>query len=182
MDAVAIGCVLAGSARWFEQRTSYRRFLQSRWLAGVVVAVAACNALDRYPAFYLPVGMTVRNLGIALIVHAAILRSNRVISSALDSDAAKALGRMSYSLYLWQQPFLNRHQPGMLTAFPTNVAAAFLCATLSFRCVESGVLRARQRARRDRASVTRVAELADHIDLNISGNTIAEARQKIRGS
>src|SRR5262249_32815436 len=104
-----------------------------------------CNALGRYPSFYLPVGMTLRNLGIAMIVQAAILRSSRVVASALDSAGARGLGRVSYSLYLWQQPLLNRHHLALLTAFPVNLASAFLCAVLSFRCVESPILRARER-------------------------------------
>jgi len=50
---------------------------------------------------------------------------------------------MSYSLYLWQQPFLNRHLEAIATTFPVSVAGAVLCAALSYACVELPVLRLR---------------------------------------
>jgi peptidoglycan/LPS O-acetylase OafA/YrhL len=43
---------------------------------------------------------------------------------------------LSYSLYLWQQPFCNRHGSIILCAFPINVAAAFGIALASYYGIE----------------------------------------------
>jgi peptidoglycan/LPS O-acetylase OafA/YrhL len=145
MDAIASGCVLAGCAGWLVQRAWYRRFLTSPRFALVVLVVLISNAFDRHPSFYLPFGMTLRNAGIALVVHWAILQASPPVARVLECAPLIWAGRLSYSLYLWQQPFLNRHSPAMLTSFPVNLMCAGLCASLSFFCVESPFLRLRER-------------------------------------
>jgi len=95
--------------------------------------------------------MTARNLGIAAIVHWAVLESNRVAAAILDSRGFRFVGTISYSLYLWQQPFLNRHRAILLAAFPVNITCAVVCALLSFTFIEAPLLRLRERLRaRDR--------------------------------
>jgi len=159
MDAIAVGCVLAGSASWLAERGWYRWFLASRLFVVAPVVVVLCNAFGRYPSFYLPLGMTVRNIGIAAIVHWATLESNRTAAFVLDSPPLRLVGRISYSLYLWQQPFLDRHHTTLLTAFPVNIAGALICALVSFTFVESPILWLRQRmslmSRRHRCGSTR---------------------------
>jgi len=53
-------------------------------------------------------------------------------------------GTISDSLYLWQQPFLNRNdQVQWWTAFPQNLVLAFLFAAASYHLVEQPFLRLR---------------------------------------
>jgi peptidoglycan/LPS O-acetylase OafA/YrhL len=67
---------------------------------------------------------------------------------------------MSYSLYLWQQPFLNRHTTALLATFPVNIAAAVGCALVSFTCIEAPMLRLRDRVgSMGRASASRCPRL-----------------------
>jgi peptidoglycan/LPS O-acetylase OafA/YrhL len=54
------------------------------------------------------------------------------------------IGVGSYSLYLWQQPFLNRENPSLLTAFPQNLVLAALAAAAMYFLVERPSLRLRQ--------------------------------------
>jgi peptidoglycan/LPS O-acetylase OafA/YrhL len=70
-------------------------------------------------------------------------RSNQLVSRALGSAPVAWIGRISYSLYLWQQPFLDRHVHATLTTFPINVTGALVCAVLSFVCIEKPALRLR---------------------------------------
>jgi peptidoglycan/LPS O-acetylase OafA/YrhL len=145
MDSIAVGCVLAGSENWLAARAWYRRFLVSPLFVMMPFVVVLCNAFDRHPSFYLTFGMTARNIGIAAILHWAIRRSSRVASVLLDSAGLRYGGRMSYSLYLWQQPFLNRHTTALLATFPVNIAAAVGCALVSYTCIEAPMLRLRDR-------------------------------------
>ena len=46
------------------------------------------------------------------------------------------LGTLSYSLYVWQQLFLNRYVHNTFTTFPLNLILTVLCALLSFYLVE----------------------------------------------
>jgi peptidoglycan/LPS O-acetylase OafA/YrhL len=145
MDAIAVGCVLAGSGEWLAQHAWYRRLLASPAFLAAPALVLICNALDRHPSFFLTAGMTLRNLGIAAIMHWAILRPSHMAATLLDWPPIAFVGRISYSLYLWQQPFLNRHSVAPFAAFPINVACATVCALASFACVEAPALRLRER-------------------------------------
>jgi peptidoglycan/LPS O-acetylase OafA/YrhL len=55
------------------------------------------------------------------------------------------LGRLSYSLYLWQQPFLNPHGEHWACAWPVNIGLALLFAVLSFAVIEQPAIRWRER-------------------------------------
>ena len=57
------------------------------------------------------------------------------------------LGVLSYSLYLWQQVFLNPDSGSPWCAFPLNVVATFLAALASYLLVECPFLRLRARWR-----------------------------------
>jgi peptidoglycan/LPS O-acetylase OafA/YrhL len=58
------------------------------------------------------------------------------------------VGTLSYSLYLWQQPFLNRHDTGWWAAFPVNVGFALALACVSYYLIEKPWLRLGRRFRR----------------------------------
>jgi peptidoglycan/LPS O-acetylase OafA/YrhL len=56
------------------------------------------------------------------------------------------VGVLSYSLYLWQQPFLNRHLgTSWMAAFPVNIILAGVMALASYYLVEQPFLRLRAR-------------------------------------
>ena len=55
------------------------------------------------------------------------------------------LGRISYSLYLWQTLFCSMGLPYFPWRFPWNVAASLLCACARHYLVEKPLLRLRNR-------------------------------------
>jgi peptidoglycan/LPS O-acetylase OafA/YrhL len=57
----------------------------------------------------------------------------------LDSPQMRFIGKLSYSLYIWQQLFLGGHGPRL--PLPIALAAAFVCAYLSYRFVEQPCIR-----------------------------------------
>src|SRR5207248_770283 len=54
-----------------------------------------------------------------------------------------AIGRASYSIYLWQQPFLNRYASGLPSTFPQNLAALALVVAAAYFLIEKPSLIAR---------------------------------------
>ena len=81
-----------------------------------------------------------------------ILHPTTLFSRVLELGPVRWIGKVSYSLYLWQQLFLmgsmkvTRPFPmGWLQELPLNVMAAFACAMASYYIVERPVLRLGQR-------------------------------------
>ena len=59
-------------------------------------------------------------------------------------NALVFVGILSYSLYLWQQPFLHRDSQAPLASFPLNLVVAVGCALLSYYVIERPSLRLRR--------------------------------------
>lgn len=156
-DAIAVGCLLAGTREWLWQRPRWQAFLTSRWFVLVPAAVVA-TGLTNSPHVYGPLGhrilflgffhfagIPLMNLGIATSIESCIRRSDSRIGRILDSRPLVFVGVLSYSLYLWQEPFLNRAVASPATRFPANLALAFASAVTSYYLVERPFLRVRPR-------------------------------------
>jgi peptidoglycan/LPS O-acetylase OafA/YrhL len=128
-DSLVAGCLLA----------FYKPILQRRcmWLTQPLVFLVLAALTVSIP-FMLPrVRMQIFLGGlppiiIALFIFVAIERRDWV----LNNRVTYALGVLSYSLYLWQQAFLNRASTQWWTAFPVNILLTFACAVGSYYIVE----------------------------------------------
>jgi peptidoglycan/LPS O-acetylase OafA/YrhL len=143
VDSIATGCLLSlcrpQVEKWSE-RLGGAAFV-------LILVVAASVPLWPYashrigvPAYQL-VGITVMNFGIALFVE----RSIRKRYALLNHPVLVWVGVLSYSLYLWQQPFFNHHSRSWYTAFPVNLLLAVAFASLSYFGIERPFLRLRER-------------------------------------
>jgi peptidoglycan/LPS O-acetylase OafA/YrhL len=136
IDALATGALLAVLHDKLTRSHSYLTLLRSRALVLVPIALVALNAAAPHVAFSYPVGQTLMNLLIALAIHRVVLLPDSPTGRLLNQPAIVSFGAVSYSLYLWQQPFLNRASHSPFAAFPVNVALALSAALLSYRLVE----------------------------------------------
>jgi peptidoglycan/LPS O-acetylase OafA/YrhL len=150
-DALATGCVLAIARDGLEASERYRRLLDSRWFWAIPIGCAALTLVTR-PWFGLGIAMTLANVGIALTVHRCVSRPTSAVSAFLEHPILVRIGVLSYSLYLWQQLFLNRHSNAWINTFPVNLAFAFLVAALSYRLIERPFLRVSETLRKRRAA------------------------------
>jgi peptidoglycan/LPS O-acetylase OafA/YrhL len=57
------------------------------------------------------------------------------------------IGILSYSLYVWQQLFLNRNSSSWINAFPENVLLAAAAALASYYMIEKPMVGLRHRLR-----------------------------------
>jgi len=144
-DAIATGCLLACYRDRLGANERYRAFLSSGWFILVPLAVMLSNSLASHTRPDLLLGQSVRNVGIALCVDWCLRNSGSRVGKWLNLPPVVWLGTLSYSLYLWQQLFLNRGASSGFCAFPQNLILALLCAALSYYAVERPWLKMRAR-------------------------------------
>ena len=155
-DALAAGCLLAGLRGWLAANATYAALSRSPLFVLVPLAAVGAVLVPRV-SFQLALGATIQNIGIALTVDWAVRRSTpgaRFIGKILDASPLVWLGRLSYSLYLWQQPFLNRTGTHWVQSFPFNILAALGMAMVSYYLVEQPFLSLRERRAKAKVALT----------------------------
>ncbi len=147
-DALALGCLLAGHRARLHGNKAYRRFLGSGWMALVPSLIVALSLLPARPGIWnvlqFTLGRSLVNVGLVLCLDWGMTYPERFLGRLLNARPLAVLGILSYSLYLWQQLFLNPYTRHPLLQFPWNVGFAILAALLSYLLVESPALRFRQ--------------------------------------
>ena len=143
-DSIATGCLLAGARAHLHELPLYRRALDSRAFIMVPVVAILANLAHDHPLVCFGLGMTTANIAIALCIDWAVTNHDGRIGHVLNAAPLVFVGWISYSLYLWQQPFLNRGSQSPFTAFPLNIAIAVSLALLSYFMVERPALRVRK--------------------------------------
>jgi len=142
-DFLAIGCLLALTRERLHANAIYHRLLSSRWF---FLVPTAAYLMRIYPggrtlAFLLSLG----NVCLALTVDWTIINSEGAIGRFLNAKPLVYIGTLSYSIYLWQQFFVDRYGKLGLNTFPWNLLATLICAALSYHLVELPFLRLKDR-------------------------------------
>jgi peptidoglycan/LPS O-acetylase OafA/YrhL len=75
-------------------------------------------------------------VSMALLPAATVAKPWSWVGRVLETPLLAWIGRMSYSLYIWQQLFLPPRPMGVWQQAPWNLAAIFLCAAISYYWVE----------------------------------------------
>jgi peptidoglycan/LPS O-acetylase OafA/YrhL len=141
-DALATGCLLAILREDLAANGHYARLLASRWFFLVPVAALVANYVPFTKISWL-VSETVMNLSIAASADWAMRKPDTAIGRFLNMPAVAFIGVLSYSVYLWQQIFLNRASASPYCAFPSNIILTFAVATVSYLLIEAPFLRFR---------------------------------------
>lgn len=146
-DALATGCLLALLVARHGLAGLADRVPRWAYAAAVPVALAA-SALGNWPSFQLPIGMTLVNLSIAVTLLWLVAYPGTWAGRMLNSRIAVFIGILSYSLYLWQQLFLD---PGLMPArfgMTIGLVLTVLAALASYALVERPLVALRHRFRR----------------------------------
>lgn len=129
-ESVATGCLLA--LTW--GRSKNHGVLASAWFSvALVVAVAVQIHLWNISRTLHGLGLAI-NLLLALLVLRCIVRPEQRLTRLLASRVLSTLGTYSYSLYIWQELFLNRMAPS--SVFPLNLLLAVAAAVGSYWLIE----------------------------------------------
>ncbi|MGH9455876.1 MAG: acyltransferase family protein, partial [Terriglobia bacterium] len=150
-DALATGCLLSLLRDELAAHKSYSRLLSSRWFVLVPIAAVAANYVP-FTKLYWVMSEPLMNLTIAACADWAMRNSGSVVGRFLNLPAVGFLGVLSYSLYLWQQIFLDRYSARPFCTFPLNLVLAFTMALLSYVLIEAPFLRIRAAIERARAT------------------------------
>jgi peptidoglycan/LPS O-acetylase OafA/YrhL len=147
MDSIAVGCLLAlcAAAPSFRKRFQVSDERAAGLTALAVGILIASLVASQRALFSIALGYTINAVAIAAIIWICISRERSVMARFLDWRPLGVLGTLSYSLYLWQQLFLNPHNTGWSCRWPINLCFALLAAGASHLLVEAPFLRLKER-------------------------------------
>jgi peptidoglycan/LPS O-acetylase OafA/YrhL len=142
-DAIAMGCLLALTLDQLAKQARFRQIIASPWLIIALLGVALL--LGRWGPSRLLVSISLTNVAIALAVAYCVLRPRSRTGRFLNLRPLVFVGTLSYSIYLWQQIFINRNSTSIISTFPVDLILVGACALGSYYLVERPFLRWRPR-------------------------------------
>src|SRR5262249_18578719 len=146
-DSSAMGRVLAVARPRLGANERWMRFVTSPLFAAVPAAVVVFYlAGKRWTLPSLALLQTLVIVGIAACIDWALRFPAGPVGRVLNSRPFVFVGTLSYSLYLWQQPFFNHRLPDLwFTSFPLNITFPVAAALASYFVVEKRFLSLRER-------------------------------------
>jgi peptidoglycan/LPS O-acetylase OafA/YrhL len=133
LDAILYGAIWAMLCHRFKSNVQSNLTLR----AVVVTVVAACVVAAMF--HYMPLRRTVMAIAIPLPIVWTSLNPNIAIGRFLEFWPLQLLGKLSYSLYIWQQMFLvefNDGRLGIMQDFPFAFVSLISCAVISYYLIE----------------------------------------------
>jgi peptidoglycan/LPS O-acetylase OafA/YrhL len=132
-DALAVGCLAAVVG---DGSPALNRIVEGRWVWAIAAATlfSAWAVNLKYPLTISVLRTLIWRPAIHFGIALTLLRAVRRPPWLLNNVVIVWIGTLSYSLYLWQQPFAN--SSAWYTAFPIGIIFAFACAVVCHYLVE----------------------------------------------
>ena len=145
-DSLAVGCLLAEWKGRLAMCNWYRALFKP--LPSLVLVVGTL-LIHRYMnrTAGLVIGTSAINVLIAILIHRCLLVQQGAVFRILNWKPIAWIGGLSYSLYLWQQLFIDRSGALWMNSFPQNAVLAVVAALASFYLVERPLQGLRRRLR-----------------------------------
>lgn len=146
-DSLLVGCLIAlGAAVYPDQLHKFQRWLlrwRLHWVAAVVSV--AVPVLPDYlgGGFNLVAGYSAQNVALGIVLLGALEETSK-FARGLSWRPLLFVGLISFSLYLWQEPFLVSI-PALQKLPAVGVLLAFVAATISYFGIERPFLRIKDR-------------------------------------
>jgi peptidoglycan/LPS O-acetylase OafA/YrhL len=142
-DALSTGCLLSmnfnriGAARWYQRFQSSSIF----WIVALGLVLGGHGLFAVNPASFYIIGQSIANLGTVLCIDWSIRNFGRGAGRLLNWGPVVYVGALSYSLYLWQNAFLNPNWDAWPARLPIDLVLASGVAVASYYLVEQPFLR-----------------------------------------
>ena len=142
LDTIMVGCLLS-------LIIDLKSFPKGLHLAlrrsSLVAALAFLIVVDNYATsrwrgmYLMTIGITLENIALAMVLLFVVFHHMSLPGRLMNLKPLAHLGRISYSLYLWQQFFTGPRT----FLFPLNLLAILACAELSYLIIELPSFRVR---------------------------------------
>jgi peptidoglycan/LPS O-acetylase OafA/YrhL len=148
LDAMAVGCVLALGAnneafrarlKWSDAQAQMLCLISAAAIATSYTAAQWISALEQT---FKP---SIEAAGIGVIIWSMVNAPKSRLGRVLEARPMVFVGVVSYSLYLWQQLFLNPHPTHWAPSWPVGLGLAFAAAVISYYVIERPFLRLKAR-------------------------------------
>lgn len=178
-DGLAAGCLLTGYRDRIWAMGWYRAIVSSRlFLPSTILGIAVVNRIRHGSP---QVGYFLESL-LILLITVLIDRVVRFPPALLNWRPVATVGAMSYSLYIWQQLFLNRREALWYTTFPQSGLLVIALAAASYYLVEQPCLRIRDRLEEKPQAPPSTPELAPLAVAELTTVVKPAARAKAAGA
>jgi peptidoglycan/LPS O-acetylase OafA/YrhL len=160
LDALAAGCCLAflATSPVFRARTRWANgWMATVALLGVVSLFVVLQAVIRHPGWLGLKGSevipfvdrfvfdSIKPVLMATLIWICVVNSRRWFGRILNARPIAFVGILSYSLYLWQQPFLNPNRDHWTCEWPAKVILFCAAALASYFVIERPFLKLKER-------------------------------------
>lgn len=152
MDSMMFGCVAAILLGHAVFRARVIRFLEmgGRWIA-LGCLVGSLYLTQFVPHYLQTVGLSLEGACIALMLIWLVCRAEGGMGRVLNTPVLVHVGLISFSLYLWQQLFVNEKTIPLLRHLPMCLICSFALAEFSYWFIERPFLRMREHWTKGRA-------------------------------
>lgn len=141
-DSLATGCLLALWRERLWESLAYRTVVSSRWVIAIPSGTLLVLAVLPSSIVVWVLGGSALNIGIAMVLDRYMRMPDTIIGRGLNWAPVAWLGTLSYSLYLWQQPWMAGTVP---LPWYIKIGGALLCAAASYYWIEKPCLALRKR-------------------------------------
>jgi peptidoglycan/LPS O-acetylase OafA/YrhL len=147
-DPIVVGCIaafLATSAAFWRRLEAVERHWPTLTVGATGMLILSQAVLARSGKYELTLQEPVESVCIGILVIMLATHPRSRVGGLLNSRIVVSLGMLSYSLYLWQQLFLNPYNRRWFNQWPQNLLLALAAACLSYFVVERTFLRLKDR-------------------------------------
>ena len=137
IDAIMYGAI--GAFLVFHSRSKVQQFLTGFRAISILLAIVLACYL--FPA--MPMRRTLMAMAMPIPILFTVLHTETIMARILELRPVQWIGRLSYSLYIWQMLFLVPYDRplGIFQSFPLAFVCAFACAVASYYLIERPSIR-----------------------------------------
>lgn len=158
IDTLALGCLLALGRERLAGHRWFNRIVDSPWSIPLLYVVAGASVIIGWrPSLLLRTPLV--SLAVVLLLERCLRYPDRGVGRLLNMRWIVYLGSASFSIYLWQQPFLDLFSTPSTSSFPANLLVGIAAGLVSWRLLEQPLA-----ARRAHVRAPAVDDSADRVD------------------